>query len=392
METAKLVLKKKEEDRMLAGHLWAFSNEIGRIEGNPGLGDIVGLYSAGGIFMGLGFFNQKSLISFRLLTRQQEDTGKEFFKKKISAALEYRKQLYPGQDSFRAVFGESDGVPGLVVDKYGDYLSAQILSAGIEKIRTEIIEALIEVFAPAGIIFRNDSQLRGLEGLELKVEVVHGEIPDAVEIKENGLKFIVNLKLGQKTGFFFDQRDNRLALSKFCEGKTVLDCFSHTGAFGVYAAGAGAKKVTCVDSSMPALESAEKNAKANGLSGVMEFVNGDAGEYLQHLREQSAKYDIIILDPPALIKNKKSFHQGIRLYSKLNEAAMRLLPANGLLATSSCSHHLPRQDFKQMMEDASGKSGAYFKIIEFKGQSLDHPVLLSMPETEYLKFAILRKN
>jgi 23S rRNA (cytosine1962-C5)-methyltransferase len=387
--TYKIHLKKNEEERALAGHLWVFSNEIGSIEGKPAMGETAELYDSHNAYLGLGFYNPKSLIAFRLLSRGHEDPSKEFWEKRLRAALALRVKAYPGMDSFRAVFGESDMLPGLIVDKYGKYLAVQFLSAGLEKNRDDIVAALVEVFKPAGIIARNDSGLRALEGLEEKIETLMGEIPDDIEIEENGLRFGVKLKSGQKTGFYFDQRDNRKALAPLCGGKELLDIFCHTGGFGVYAAKAGAKSVTFVDSSGPALETAVLNAKLNGVCELTTAVEADASKYLEEQGRTRKKFGIINLDPPALIKNKKSFFAGVRLYSKLNAQAMALLEPGGILATSSCSHNLQREDFLKMLREAGGKAGKQFRTLELRGQSKDHPVLLSMPETEYLKFAIL---
>lgn len=392
MTEARIVLKSGEESRLSAGHLWVFSNEISGVEGEVEPGGVAELFSKDGKFFARGYYNPKSLIAFRVLTREKtEEINKEFFKKKINRALEYRKEVYPSLNSFRVIFGESDGLPGLVVDKYENYLAVQILSLGMEKLKQTVIEVLKEVLNPSGIIFRNESHSRQLEGLEPGKEIVYGEIPESLKIKENGFEFLVNLSAGQKTGHFFDQRDNRKIFAGYCRDKTVLDLFCHTGAFGIYAAGSGAKKVVCVDSSLPALETADKNAAANNLQNNMEFIHGDVPEFLAHSEKSNIKYDVIMLDPPALIKNKKSFHAGARLYAKLNETAMKCLSENGALATSSCSHHLSSADFRQMLQEASVRSGISFKMVESGAQAKDHPVLVSMPETEYLKFAILKR-
>lgn len=386
----KLILKKNEEKRLNTGHLWIFSNEIQKIEGAPETGEIVELSDHSGNFAGRGFFNSKSLITFRLLTRERTVIDNEFWRQRIQKALAYRKSIYGEAESFRAVFGESDGLPGLIVDKYAGYLSVQFLSAGIEKNAGALVEIMREVFSPEGIIARNDSSLRTLEGLEEKTEVLFGKIPDSVEISENGVKFSVSLSAGQKTGFFFDQRENRQAFSAHCRNKSVLDCYCHTGGFGIYAAKAGASSVTLVDSSKPALEAASRNAALNGAAKTAVTVHEDVEKYLEELKREGKKFDIINLDPPALIKNKKSFFAGARLYEKLNATAMSLLSPGGILGTSSCSHHLGREDFVKMLRSAGGRAGKQFKVLELRSQAKDHPVLLSMPETEYLKFAIMR--
>jgi 23S rRNA (cytosine1962-C5)-methyltransferase len=288
------------------------------------------------------------------------------------------------------VFGESDGLPGLIVDKYCSYLCVQFLSAGLEKNRVELIEALKEAFKPEGIIARNDSGLRALEGLEEKTETFFGNIPEKVAIDEGGLKFYADLAGGQKTGFFFDQRENRGVLAGYCKNKNFLDCFCHSGAFGIYAAKAGAKKVVWVDSSKSALALASENAALNGLEGEFNGECADAAVYLAALKEKTEKFDIINIDPPGLIKNKKNFHAGYRLYLKLNTLALEALRPGGILATSSCSHHMGREDFRKMLVQAAADSGKSVRVLEVRSQARDHPALISMPETEYLKFVVLQ--
>ena len=387
---AKIYLKKNEENRLKDGHLWIFSNEVSKIEGGPGPGDTVELRDSGGSLAGVGFYNPNSLIAFRLLSRKNEIIDRAFWAARIRKALDYRNAILPGADSFRAVFGESDMLPGLIVDKYAQYLSVQFVSAGIEKNREDITGALIDVFSPLGIIARNESHLRKLEGLEEKTEVLFGNIPDKVAIEENGIKFSVSLSVGQKTGFFFDQRENRKAVAEWCKGREVLDCYCHTGGFGISAARSGAKSVVFVDSSKPALETAVENAELNGVEGFCEFVEADAEKYLAELGRSGKKFDIIVIDPPALIKSRKNFFAGVRLYEKINVLAMKSLKPAGILATSSCSHHLGREEFVKMLRSAAAEAGKQFGMIELRSQAKDHPVLLSMPETEYLKFALLK--
>ena len=386
----KIVLHQNEEIRINNGHLWVFSNEIKEISGSPAAGDVVEAYTSSGRLLGVGFYNPKSLIAFRLLSRERIEINVEFWKKRLLNAYHYRKKLYPELDSFRAAFSESDGMPGLVVDKYGDYLSIQMLSAGLETHRDDILEALNAVFSPKGIIARNDSGMRALEGLEEKTEIVSGEIPDQVEITENGVKFLVNLKAGQKTGFFFDQRENRLKAAAYCKDKTVLDCYCHTGAFALHALKAGAKSVTAVDSSKLAVSAAEGNAKLNGLEKEFSAEASDAEQFMEEQNNAGARYDVVIIDPPALIKSKKNSQPGYRLYKKLNSLALRLVKSGGVLVTSSCSHHLSPSDFRHMVEEAAAKTGRTCWLVESGTQAKDHPILLSMPETEYLKLAIVR--
>ncbi len=385
----KVFLKRNEEERINEGHLWVFSNELREIQGAPQKGDVVEVFDNLSRFLGQGFYNPNSLIAVRLVTRKTEEIGIDFWADKISLAFEYRKKVYPSLNSFRAVFSESDLIPGLIVDKYGEYLSVQFLSAGLEAQREIFVEALKAVFSPKGIIARNDSHLRSLEGLEEKTEILFGDIPDKINIEENGLVFRVDLLKGQKTGFFFDQRDNRALFSKYCKGKKVLDGFCHTGSFGIYAAKAGASNVTWLDSSKPALEIAEENVNLNGLGNSFNGIVADSLEYLSDTQAAEEKFDIINIDPPGLIKSRKDFNAGLRHYIKLNSAALNLLQSGGILATSSCSHNLSPSDFRNMLKEAQGKSGRQVRLLEMGTQAKDHPVLLSMPETEYLKFAIL---
>jgi 23S rRNA (cytosine1962-C5)-methyltransferase len=387
---ANIILRRNEEKRLLQGHLWIFSNEIQKIEGAAAAGDIVTLISANGQPLGQGFYNPHSLIAFRLLTRDPaEPVDQGFWVRHIEKAYRFRQALFPGSPSGRIVFGESDLLPGLIVDKYGDYLAVQFLSAGVEKISDTVVAALNQVLAPAGIIARNDSSLRRLEGLEEKVEVLSGQVPETVIIEEDGCRFAANLHGGQKTGFFFDQRENRAALARYCTGRRLLDAFCHTGAFGVYALKGGAREVVWLDSSSPALALAEENARLNGYAASFHGECADVFEYLEAAKVRNEKYDIINLDPPALIKSKKHFPAGYKAYRKLNTAALTMLPSGGILATSSCSHHLGPADFRAMLREAAGRAGKEVRVLEIRSQARDHPVLLSMPETEYLKFAIL---
>jgi len=384
-----IVLKRGQDKRVLGGHLWVFSNEVAEIRGEPVVGDTVRLLDSSGRFLGLGFFNPGSLISFRLLSSKDGEIDQNFFEERIRRALEFRGTFLPGVSSFRAVFGEADGLPGLIVDKYEKYLSVQYLSAGMEKNSALIVAALEKIFSPEGIVGRNDSSLRKLEGLEERVDVLSGNVPEKVKIEENGCFYIADLLSGQKTGFFFDQRENRSAIAKYCRGKRVLDCFCHTGAFGINAAKAGASEITWVDSSKPALDLAEENTKLNGLGDKFNGIVSNAGEYLEKLAKEGNKFDIIIVDPPAFIKSRKHFSVGYKAYRNLNASALGLLKSGGILATSSCSHNLSPADFRNMIVESAGRAGVQARLLELRSQGRDHPVLLSMPETEYLKFAII---
>lgn len=384
-----IVLKKGEERRIKSGHQWVFSNEIKDIIGKPQTGDIVECYDGSNNFVGIGFYNPHSLIAFRLVSKKNEIVDTKFWQGKIEKAYEFRKYLYPNQNSFRVFYGESDGISGFVLDKYEDYCVAQFVCAGADKNKHDILEAVQNVINPKGIIIRNDSHLRKLENLPSETEIYSGQIPDDIIITENDIKYYVNVKAGQKTGFFFDQRDNRKLFRKYCKDKKVLDCFTHTGSFGLNALKGGAKEVVFTDSSKLALETASKNYELNGYKNFNAII-ADAQEYICSNQASNENFEVVNIDPPGLIKSKKDFHAGYKHYAKLNEQAIRLLKNGGIFATSSCSHHLSASDFKKMLQEACAKAGKTAVFLEISTQAKDHPVLISMPETEYLKFAILK--
>ncbi|WP_413853152.1 class I SAM-dependent rRNA methyltransferase, partial [Candidatus Ruminimicrobium bovinum] len=328
-------------------------------------------------------------IAFRLISRENKFIDTNFWQNRISKAYEFRKQIYPFDNSFRVVYGESDGISGFILDKYNDYCVAQFVSAGADKNKHDILEAVENVLKPKAVVIRNDSHLRKLENLSGENEIYSGKVPNEIIIKENDIEFFVNITSGQKTGFFFDQRDNRVLLKKYCKDKKVLDCFTNTGAFGLNALKGGAKEVIFVDSSRSSLEVAEKNYKLNGYTNFNAIV-ADAQEYICSEQAKQENFDVVNIDPPGLIKSKKDFFAGYKHYVKLNEQAMKLLKSGGIFATSSCSHHLAMNDFKKMLTEAASRAGKTAIFLELASQAKDHPVLISMPETEYLKFAILK--
>lgn len=390
MDYAPVILKPKEEGRLLQGHLWVFSNEIAQAPKVIDPGSIVDLFDAQQKFIGRGFYHPHSLIAFRLLTTQKEEISRSFFHKRLADAQAWREARYPGLAAYRWVFGESDFLPGLILDRYDDYVVVQALSAGMERLKDMIVDTIQNLARPKGILWRTDAALRELEGLPTQnPNAVHGDIPSSVKITlENGV-FGVDLQKGQKTGFYFDQRDNRSALGAYCLGKRFLDAFCYSGGFGIAAGRAGAKQVVFVDSSQAALELAHANAEMNGMSEISTFVAGDALALLA-ARPPDGPFDVISIDPPAYARSKKHLPAALKAYEKLNGAAMKALPRGGLLATSSCSHHVSRELFVQMLKRSAWKAQRQFRLIELRSQAKDHPVLLSMPETEYLKFAILQ--
>lgn len=387
----RIVLKKNEDRRIKSGHPWVFSNEIASIDGARESGIAAELFDAGGGFLGCGYYNPHSLISFRLLTKKREDIDSvDFYEQKLRLALALRTKVYPGMQTFRAVYGESDFLPGLVVDKYAGYLSLQILSAGMERRRPVLLEALQNVFAPTGIIARNDVSVRTLEGLDEKVELLYGEIPELVEMEENGLRFLVNLRSGQKTGGFLDQKENHQLLQSICKDKHVLDCFCYAGSWAVHAGKYGAASALGIDISARAVEQATSNARLNGLSDKVSFEECDAFDRLRTLKHEGRSFGVVIMDPPAFVKNKKNIAEATKGYMTVNRRALELLEPGGYLITCSCSYHMGREAFRDVLTQAARQAKREVRLVATCAQAADHPVLLSFPESEYLKCLVLQ--
>jgi 23S rRNA (cytosine1962-C5)-methyltransferase len=387
----KITLKKNEDRRIKAGHPWVFSNEIADIKGERATGAAAELFDAGGGFMGVGHYNPYSLIAFRLLSRQREDIDSAgFHEQRIARALALRQALYPASQTFRAVYGESDFLPGLVVDRYGDYLSIQLLSAGMEQRRDLLLEALVRVFAPAGIIARNDVSVRNLEGLEEKVEILYGEIPELVETEENGLRFQLDLREGQKTGGFLDQKENHLLLRGIAGGKEVLDCFCYAGSWASHAAAFGAASVLGLDISARAVSLATRNAELNGVTGRVRFEECDAFERLRSLKQEGRRFGVVVMDPPAFVKSRRNIAEATKGYLTVNRRALELLEPGGHLITCSCSYHMGREAFRDMLTLAARQARREVRLVSAHSQAPDHPVLLSFPESEYLKCFMLQ--
>jgi 23S rRNA (cytosine1962-C5)-methyltransferase len=387
----KIVLKRGEDKRIRNGHPWVFSNEIRDITGEKEPGAAASIYDAGGTFIGAGYYNPGTLIAARLLARTQVDINSAgFYRERIARALSCRHILYPGLTTFRAVYGEGDFLPGLVVDKYGDYLSVQFLTCGME-IRGEIITSvLLELFAPKGVVARNDSAVRGLEGLDERIEILHGVVPDKVEIEEHSIRFRVDLLRGQKTGHFLDQKENHLLMKERVKGKDILDCFCYSGSWGIHAAAFGASRVTCVDISENAVALTRENAALNGFSGVVECEAADAFERLRTFKSEGRSFGLVVLDPPAFVKNRKVLQEALKGYFTINRRAMELLQPGGYLITCSCSYHLEREMFRELLVNVAQKARRTMRLIEVRSQPPDHPVLLAVPETEYLKCFVLQ--
>jgi len=387
----RVILRPGHDRRLRGGHPWVFSNEIDRIDGIPDSGGAVLIYSARGECLGTAYYNPHSLITARLLSRRQEsiDTA-EFFRQRLADALDYRRGLYGEADAVRLVHGEADGLPGLVVDRYGDVLSLQFLTLGMECRRHLIVQALLELLAPVAVIARNDVAVRELEGLPQQVELLHGEVPPQLLVGENGLRFQVDVTGGQKTGHFLDQKENHLALRGRVEGKRVLDLFCYSGSWSVHAASFGARQVTGVDISAGAVALATENARLNGLESSCSFLRADVFDLLRDWGRGAERFDTIVLDPPAFVKSKKKLPEAIRGYLTINRRAMELVAPGGYLFTCSCSHHLQREVFLDLLRQAAMQTGRGARLLELRGQAFDHPVLLSCPETEYLKCAVLQ--
>lgn len=381
-----IILKRNEEHRLTAGHQWIFSNEIASVQGAPEAGDIVAILRHDKKQLGLGFYHPHSLIAARFLTETEEEISFSFFEKRIQQALALRKQLYPNAETFRLVYGESDFLPGLVIDKYNEYLSLQILSAGMEKRTTLICDVLESMFHPKAIVARNDTGTRVLEQLPEEKTILRGT-PGVTIIDDDGVKFEVDVMTGQKTGFFLDQRENRKAIERYVIGKSVLDCFSNEGGFALHAAKGGAASVTAMDISETAIAKLHVNAHLNNVENI-HVTTADVFDHLKILQEKNKKFDVIILDPPSFTKNKKGIPAALQGYKQINAAALRLVNAGGFLVTASCSHHISKDGFLSAIEQATIKAKRQVQLLEFAGAAPDHPVLPAMPETEYLKFAI----
>ncbi len=379
-----LRLKRNEDRRLHAGHLWVFSNEVDTQQ-TPlpkfRSGELVRVLAHNDRALGLAYVNPKSLISARMLgTWQIPDTA--WFAARIRVALGLRERLYP-DPYYRAVYGESDGLPGLVVDRYGTQCVVQIGTAGMELLKPHIQEAVLKVLNCDALLFKNDSGAREMEGLPSYVEAATGSFDELGVVIEDGLKFSVPLTEGQKTGWFFDQAANRRALTPYVrKNARVLDVFSYVGAWGVRAARAGAA-VVCVDSSAPALELAAKNAEHNGLT--VSTRRGDAFEVLEALAKEGARFDVVIVDPPAFAKRRKDLPKALAAYKRLNQLAMQVLAVDGVLISCSCSYHVSAEDLQDAIAKAARAADKHLQILELGGQAPDHPVHPAIPETRYLK-------
>jgi 23S rRNA (cytosine1962-C5)-methyltransferase len=386
----RIILKKGKEKPLLRGHPWIFSGAVARLEGEVSPGDVGEVYSKEGQFLGLGHLNPHSQIVFRLLTQQRKPIGLDFLKERISKAALLREAWLGGKtNAYRVVNGEGDFLPGLIVDRYGNAFVLQCLTAGIDRLKGTLTDLLIHEFHPQSVWERSDVATRREEGLpEVNGPLYGREIPDHVEIEEYGCHFRIDVKTGQKTGFYLDQRENRLSLKGLSEGKKVLDCFCYTGPFSIYAGLGGAKELTLVDSSQEALAMAEEHFDLNGLSSVpRQMIRGDAFDVMRRLEPG---YDIIILDPPPFAKKRSHLPSASRGYKDLNLLAFRLLKKGGILYTFSCSHHVSWDLFQKILFSAAVDAGRNVQLLGRRGHPADHPVNLFHPEGEYLKGMVCR--
>lgn len=392
MELKNLRLKRHEEKRLQGGHLWIYSNEVNNQltplkQFQPG--EQVRIETHSGKFLGTAYVNPHSLICARIFSHAPRVLDHSLLMHRLKSALSLRTRLFD-EPFYRLAYGESDLLPGLVVDRFGPHLSVQLNSAGMEVLKSEIIDALKELLNPESILLRNDSSMRHLEGLTREVETAYGKSPKEVVLLENGVKMLAPLHDGQKTGWFFDQRPNRAMLKPYVQGKRVLDVFSYVGSFAIQTAVFGAKEVLAVDSSRFALEMAEKNAALNGVEKIFNGAEGDAFEVLKALRQEGEQFDVIVVDPPAFIKRKKDHKEGLRAYRRINELAMRLLSDDGLLLSASCSMHLQRDELVDVLRSGGRRLDRHVQVL-FEGiQGPDHPVHPAIPETCYLKAFLAR--
>lgn len=389
----RLRLKANEERRLREGHVWVFSNEVD-IAATPlkGFepGQQVVVEDSKGKGLGLAIVNPNTLICARLFNRDiAHPLSTSLFVHRLQIALSVRETWYP-EPFYRLVYGDSDGLPGLVVDRFGDHLVVQISTAGIEREKARLIDALVKVLKPQGILLKNDGKMRQVEGLDSYVEVAYGEVPERLALTENGVRFETLVRDGQKTGWFYDHREARAKLKGLVTGKRVLDVFSYIGGWGVQAAAFGASEVHCVDGSEKALDQVMRNAKLNGVESKVQTLQGDAFDALTALKQDGERFDVIVLDPPAFITRRKDHKAGLQAYRRANELAMRLLTRDGLLVSASCSMHLAREELVDVIRASSRHIDRQAQILHHGHQGADHPIHPAIPETEYLKAVFAR--
>lgn len=385
----KVHLKRKIANRIANGHPWIFANEVEKVEGEPQAGDIVEVFFFDGKFVGKGYFNQQSQIIVRILTHDRKaEINEEFFLNKIKQCWEYRKKL--GYiENCRLVFGEADGLPQLIIDKFNDHFVIQTLALGIDKWKPVLVKAIETVFKPKGIFERNDVPVRELEGLPQQKGFLSDPFETKIIINENGLKFHVDIENGQKTGYFLDQQDNRRAIQNIVKGAEVLGAFTYTGTFEIHAAHYGAKSVLGLDISENAVQQANSNAELNGLQNIVRFETANAFDVLKQWGKDGRSYDVVMLDPPAFTKSRANIQKAITGYKEINLRGMKLIRPGGFLVTSSCTNLVQPELFLEIIEMAAKDARRKIRQVTFQAQSADHPVIWNMENTNYLKFLIL---
>jgi 23S rRNA (cytosine1962-C5)-methyltransferase len=381
------VISSRGVERLRSGHFWVYRSDISSVQADPGA--IVRLSDDRGRFQGRAFYSDKSQISIRLLTRNDVAIDRAFFAERIQRAAAYRDLVVKDSDAYRLVYSEGDLLPSLIVDRYGDYLVIQTLSQSAEQLKSVFVEILVEMFAPKGVLERNDPKVRLLEGLDQRVGILYGTVPTDVLAKENGITFVHNLAKGQKTGSFLDQRENHSAARRYASGE-VLDCFSYGGGFALTVADK-CSHVEGIEMAPAALEIAHRNQKLNAISNVS-FREGNTFDLLKEYDEVGRRFEMIILDPPAFAKNRDSIPAARRGYKEINLRALKLLNPGGFLVTCSCSYHISEALFLQILAEAANDAGRTLSIVERRTQAQDHPIILTMPETHYLKCLIVRAS
>ena len=383
-----IYLRRGREQRVLGGHPWVFRSDIEREDGAAD-GLPVRVLTSAGRFLAMAVYNPRSQISLRILSRRDEPIDGAFIRGRVRRALDYRRR-FADLNSCRLIFAESDGLPAVIADKFGDVIVLQILCLGMERFKGDIVDALAQELSPRGIYERNDVPVRELEGLTQQTGLLFGEVPDRVEMQENGVRFLVDVKEGQKTGFFLDQKENRAAIAPFVSGMRVLDCFTHTGSFALHAAHYGAAEVTGVDISEHACACALENARLNGVEDRVRFECANAFDFLRAQQTAKEQYDVVILDPPAFTKTRSAVEGALRGYKEINLRGMKLTRDGGFFVTCSCSQHVTPDLFRGMLMDAQKDAHVQLRQIEWRTQGRDHPILLASPETQYLKCGIFQ--
>jgi 23S rRNA (cytosine1962-C5)-methyltransferase len=385
MPDSQVTISQRGAERLFAGHFWVYRSDVRSSDAQGG--DAVRVLDERSRFLGRAFFSDRSQIALRILARDDVPVDRAFFSARLRAAAEFRKKVVQNSEVCRVVYGEGDSIPSLIVDRYGDYLSIQTLSQATERRKAEFVDLLNELFSPRGIIERNDPKVRLLEGLDQKVSLLSGQVPEDVIAHENGVRFHFDLFHGQKTGGFLDQRENHAAAASYASG-SMLDCFTYNGGFALNLA-RHAESVEAIDLSPAAVQSGIRNAELNSFSNVS-FREGNAFDVLKHYDETGRKFDLIVLDPPAFAKNRASVPAARRGYKEINLRSFKLLREGGILVTCSCSHHIPESLFLEIIAESANDARRTAVVIDRRTQSKDHPILLTLPESHYLKCFIIK--